>query len=238
MGVKRYYCEDYEAMSQKAADLFLRILERNRKQMVCTATGASPTGMYRSLAEEREAEPELFSKTHIVPLDEWLGLPENSESSCHFYLQKHVVSPWGIAPNCYHAIDVSIPSNEVCKKIDAMLQNHGPLDICVLGIGKNGHLGLNEPADKLQAHCHIAQLSEMSKNHNMLQNMEANPNQGITLGMADILCSKAIILLLTGKGKKETVDQFLTGQITTELPASFLWLHPNVHCFIDKDSII
>ena len=143
MGVKRYYCEDYEAMSQKAADLFLRILERNRKQMVCTATGASPTGMYRSLAEEREAELELFSKTHIVPLDEWLGLPENSESSCHFYLQKHVVSPWGIAPNCYHAIDVSIPSNEVCKKIDAMLQNHGPLDICVLGIGKNGHLGLN-----------------------------------------------------------------------------------------------
>jgi len=101
----------------------------------------------------------------------------------------------------------------------------------------NGHLALNEPAEYLQPFCHKAELSEQSLRHPMASEMQIKPAYGLTLGMADIFCSKMIIILINGQQKKRMVSKFLSKKITSLVPASFLWLHPNVICLIEKDAL-
>ena len=126
------------------------------------------------------------------------------------------------------------PDDEVLS-IQTQLDKRGPIDLCVLGMGKNGHIAFNEPADFLNARCHLAQLSPKSLAHDMIEGVTDKPRFGFTLGMADILESKMILLLIIGEGKKEVAEAFFTKKISSRLPASFLWLHPNVHCYIDQN---
>lgn len=101
----------------------------------------------------------------------------------------------------------------------------------------NGHLAFNEPADFIQPNCHFADLTKMSQEHSMTLGMLHKPVYGLTLGMADILRSKVILMLISGSQKKRIVREFLSKKITTKVPASFLWLHPNVFCLIEKDAM-
>ncbi len=114
----------------------------------------------------------------------------------------------------------------------------GPIDICILGLGMNGHLALNEPGEFLESHVHVAKLSESSLTHAMIGDMKMKPSYGLTLGMADILQSVFVLIIISGVAKKKITADFLNGNITTQLPASFLWLHPNAVCLIDKEAYL
>ena len=114
------------------------------------------------------------------------------------------------------------------------METQGPIDICILGLGANGHLALNEPAAQLEPQAHVASLSEESLQHPMIASLEQKPSYGLTLGMEEILSSRLIIMLVSGKGKKQIAELFLKGKVSTELPASFLWQHPNVECLVDR----
>ncbi|HUH46008.1 MAG TPA: 6-phosphogluconolactonase, partial [Arenibacter sp.] len=131
----------------------------------------------------------------------------------------------------------TVDAKKECNRMENEMIERGPIDVCILGMGKNGHLGFNEPANFLTPECHIAELSQTSLMHSMTDSMAYKPNYGLTLGMANILQSKKIILLLTGPGKNQAVKGLLKKEISSVLPASFLWLHPNVHCYMDKSSI-
>ena len=113
-----------------------------------------------------------------------------------------------------------------------MVKEQGPIDLCILGLGKNGHLGFNEPADELQPHCHIADLAVQSQQHSMILDSSIKPTQGITLGMQEILSSKRILLLVSGSGKEEAKKKLLSGDITSQCPASLLWKRDNVDCLV------
>ena len=117
------------------------------------------------------------------------------------------------------------------------LAARGPVDICILGLGLNGHIALNEPADALEPGPHVAKLSSKSIQHSMLSGVRKKPAFGLTLGIADILQSKMVLMLISGNEKKEITRLFLTGKVSTRLPASFLWIHPNVICLISRDAI-
>jgi galactosamine-6-phosphate isomerase len=123
-----------------------------------------------------------------------------------------------------------------CDRIQGELDEIGPIDICVLGVGINGHLALNEPADFLQTYCHLAKLSETTLSSGMIEKVGVPLSQGMTMGMGNIFESKKIIVFFTGKGKKPALEKFLTREITSQLPVSMLWLHPNVHVLIDQES--
>ena len=112
------------------------------------------------------------------------------------------------------------------------LENQGPIDICILGLGRNGHLGFNEPAAVLHPHCHIMDLALQTQQHIMVANVLSKPTKGLTLGMRDILSSKKIVLLVSGKGKEEAMQKLRSAEITSQCPASFLWLHNNVDCLL------
>jgi len=223
-------------MSNACAEIILNDLAAKPNSLMALATGNSPLGVYNQLALKHKEEPQLFNKLRIIKLDEWGGIPLENPSTCESFLQQHFIKPLNISPDRYlsfgnHADD---PETE-CERVQTVLKDHGPIDSCVLGIGKNGHLGFNEPAETLLPHCHVVQLAKTSQQHSMVESLSHNPTYGITLGMADILQSKKIVLLLTGEGKAATIEKFMTQKISTKLPASFLWLHPNVHCFVDRN---
>ena len=228
----------YNELSRIANEHIMQSLKAKPDLLLCAATGNSPTGVYKLLAEGFSTNPGLFPKMRVIKLDEWGGIEPEEKGSCESYLQEHVLRPLQISEERYIGFK-SNPENpqEECKRISSFLADEGPIDLCILGLGSNGHLALNEPAEFLQAQCHVAELSPSSLQHKMTTGMKQKPAYGLTLGMADILHSKKILILITGKGKSAMVQQLLSGKINSQLPASFLWLHPNTICLIDRESI-
>jgi galactosamine-6-phosphate isomerase len=229
------YCNDYLEMSKKAASLLLEEIGHTPDLLLCAATGSSPEGLYSALSALAGRDRTIFRQLRILKLDEWGGIPENHPVSCETFLQKKLLGPLGIPPERYISF-ASDPENREaeCMRIHSRIIHEGPIDICILGLGKNGHLGLNEPAAELEPFCHVAVLTEESLRHSMVEAMESKPSYGLTLGMQEILSSRKIMMLVAGKEKKHMVERFLEGKISTNLPASFLWLHPDVECLVDR----
>ncbi len=236
--MKITYFEDYAGLSACAADLFVAQLRKRKESLVCCATGGSPLGFYQRLIKMHATGTDLFDRTRILKLDEWGGIPMTDPNSCHSYLQQYVLTPLKISPERYIAFDSEAKNvEEECKRIQQVIDQTGPIDFCILGLGKNGHLGFNEPAPFLQRDCHIAKLASTTVQHSMVQTMPKTPTFGMTIGLKDILNAKKILLLITGSHKQEAIKKLMTREITTQLPASFLWLHSNVECLIDRTSL-
>ena len=233
--MKIKYCRDYNELSQVASDSIVSDLKKHRKQMICTATGNSPTGTYERLVNAYKDQPKSFDGLTIIKLDEWGGIDANVPYSCESYLQEKIIQPLQIPQERFISFDPNpVSPKEECDRIQHEIKEKGPIDCCILGIGKNGHIGFNEPGRSLTTNCHIAELTADSLNHQMINNLTKKPSYGLTLGMADILQSKKIILLITGANKKAVIQELLSKQISTDVPASFLWLHANVECCIDS----
>lgn len=230
-------CSSYEEISIKAKDIIVDQLWRHRSLRLCAATGGSPTGLYKELAGEFRNQPDLFDQLHVIKLDEWGGLDMAHPGTCETYLQQHIIQPLKIGGDRYLSFQ-SNPADPLaeCNKIRNDLNRLGGIDICILGLGMNGHLALNEPGSFLEAQCHVAQLDPQSLEHPMLGSGE-RPKYGLTLGMAEILQAKQIILLISGKKKKDIAFKLLSSKrVTTFLPASFVWLHPDVKCLTDREA--
>ena len=164
-------------------------------------------------------------------LDEWLGLPHDHPASCRHQILRELVQPLEIKD--HFTFNCSGDDQEISRFSQAQI---GPIDLCILGLGSNGHIALNEPGKTLKPYCHKAILSEESKNHPMIQDLHPKPKYGITLGMQEILNSKSILLLVSGTSKKNAFLEMCAKNISTQLPASFLWLHPRVFCFYTSDA--
>ena len=224
--------ENIDQMSHKAAYIIMGEIMLNPHLILCTATGSSPMKLYRKLGEQAKKRKALFEQIRVVPLDEWVGLA-SSDGSCNAFLQKYFLSPLKVSQERYFPFNPKAENLEdECKRMQVILKDLGPLDVCILGLGKNGHLGFNEPANELQPHCHIADLTIESQQHSMITGSSIKPIQGITLGIQEILSSKRILLLVSGNDKEEAKKQFLSGKISPQCPASFLWKHGNVDCLI------
>ena len=196
-------------MSAEASKMVFEAIKKEPELLLCTATGYSPKGMYRNLCSFGEAHKSDFESIMVVKLDEWGGIPETQPETCETYLKTKLLEPLSISSNRYISFksDPNDPLVE-CERVEAELEIHGPIDVCILGLGGNGHLGFNEPATQLAPFCHVAQLTQQSLQHNMIQSMQVKPTYGLTLGMKNILSSKRIILLITGSDKEEAFNHF------------------------------
>jgi galactosamine-6-phosphate isomerase len=227
--------DSYSDISQKAKSIIVEQIREKPDLLLCAATGSSPAQTYQLLEGEFHMHPEWFSKLRIVKLDEWCGIPKGDRGTCEFYLQTHLIRPLKISSDRYFGFD-SDPADpyQECKRIEGRLHLEGPVDLCVLGLGMNGHLALNEPSEFLSLEPHVVKLANTTRDHLMIREMIKKPSLGLTLGMGDILNSKMILILIHGEQKKEIIKQFLSKKVTSFLPASFLWLHNNVTCLIDN----
>ena len=228
----------YEELSRKAGELIIAEIQRKKNLLLCTATGGSPAGTYRLLVQKYQEQPDLFDQLRVIKLDEWGGVPMDHPATCETYLKKHMTGPLHISRDRYIGFN-SNPGDPVaeCGNIQDKLNREGPVDLCILGIGMNGHIAFNEPAGFLQPYCHVSVLSASSLQHPMASDMKIKPTFGLTLGMADIFHARMILLLISGPQKRNMVKELLSRKISTEVPASFLWLHPGVCCLIEKNAL-
>lgn len=227
------YFDSFDAMSKVSADMVMKALNQKPNLMLCAATGNSPTGLYKELAKAYQANHSTFDQLQVFKLDEWGDLEATEPASCEYYLQEHVIKPLQISSDRYMAFanNPSSPTKE-CARVQEMLNKQGPIDICVLGLGANGHMGLNEPNEQLQAHCHVAQLAELTLSQGMIADINPKPTYGMTIGIEDILASKHILMLVVGSAKKKATEMLLSGEVTNQFPATHLQRHGNVDCLI------
>lgn len=225
-------------MSRRAADLMVERIRASPDLLMCVATGSTPTRAYEHLAEKRSEEPRLFDRMRVLKLDEWGGLPSEHPGSCETYVRRLITGPLGISAGRYITFsgDAADPAAE-CDRVRELLRQHGPIDLCVLGLGINGHLGLNEPADQLSPGPHVATLSEQTRQHSMIRDANPPVRFGLTLGMGDLLRSRQILLLVSGAAKRVALRRLISDRlVSTVFPASFLLLHGNVTCLCDREA--
>jgi galactosamine-6-phosphate isomerase len=230
-------CEDGESLSRRAAQHVLTALTHKPNLLLCAASGSTPVRTYQLLAEQCALKPDEFRSLRVVKLDEWGGLAPDDPGTCEHQVRNFVVAPLGVTPDRYFgfASNPSDPAAE-CDRIRRRLAAEGPIDLCVLGLGLNGHLALNEPAPYLQAEAHVASLADGTLRHPMLANSRARPAYGLTLGMAEILASREILLLVSGTKKRAPMQKLLRREVATDFPASFLWLHPHWTLLCDREA--
>ena len=230
-------CRDYEEMSELAYKEVVVDIRQFQGQLICAATGNSVRGLYKRLSAKFRDDPGPFEKLGVLKLDEWLGIGEGHPSSCESYLREHLTGPLGISTGQFIGFKsmADDPLKE-CKRVEKSIALRGGIGCCILGLGVNGHIGFNEPGDFLHPYCHVATLSDSSLGHSMLTSSDIKPKFGFTLGIGTILQARKIVLLLTGKGKKQVIENWLSQKITPRLPASFLWAHPGLSCYRDLET--
>jgi len=229
-----HHLSSYQELSEKASSLIQAEVENNSSLLFCAATGGSPTGMYAEMAKNKN----VYQHMRVIKMDEWGIIPLSHKDSCETYLKEHLLGPLAIPEGQYVSFDTAPDKVETeCVRINKFVAKNGPMDICILGLGKNGHIAFNEPADTLQSDFHKAILAPSTIAHDPALSAGTEPAYGLCMGMRDILQSKKIIFLVTGKGKQEAMKRIMTQKIGTDCPASFLWLHPNVECLIDSSAV-
>ncbi len=232
-------CEffDHEAMSRHAAALVTEEIRRRPDLLLCAAAGSTPTRTYEILAAQQRTEPHLFDALRVLSLDEWGGLETSHPATCESYLRKYLIRPLGLSSERYIAFrsNADDPDAE-CRRTQTILEEYLPIDYCILGLGANGHLGLNEPAESLKPFAHVANLAESSIRHPTLASVKGRVTYGLTLGMAEIMQSRKVLLLVSGAHKRQQLQRLLKPEISSKFPASFLWLHPDVTLLYDRDS--
>jgi len=224
-------------MSQEAADFICRELEQRPNLLLCVSAGSTPTRAYQLLAARYAREPGLFDQMRVLQIDEWCGLAPGSPATCHADLRTKILGPLRVTPDRYKGFRTNAPGPEAeCGRIARWLAAHGPIDICVLGLGANGHVAMNEPGAAMTPHVHLAELARSSRHHAMLKTLAKKPRYGLTLGMEDILRSRRILLLVNGKRKRPALSRLMKPLITTRFPASFLWLHSDATVLCDREA--
>jgi galactosamine-6-phosphate isomerase len=229
--------DTYEAMSRAAADLICRELMQRPNLLLCASAGATPTRAYELLAARYGHQPKPFARLRVLQIDEWGGLAPGAPATCAEDLRTKLLEPLGITRNRFTGFRTDSPDPEAdCRRVGRWLVSHGPIDICILGLGTNGHVAMNEPAEVITPHVHVAALAESSRKHGMLKDLARKPSYGLTLGMADILRSRKILLLVSGKPKRPALKHLMKPEVTTHYPASFLWLHPDATVLCDREA--
>jgi galactosamine-6-phosphate isomerase len=226
---------DERSLARRAATLIEMELKAKPDLLLCVSSGRTPTGTYDALVAVARRTPRRFAQLRLIKIDEWAGLPADHPASCELYLQEHLVRPLGIPKSRYASLqgDTPDPAAE-CRRVERWLDRNGPIDLCILGLGENGHVALNEPSDAMEPEVHVLPLSSRSRQHPMIRTMRPKPTHGITLGMAAILQSRRILLLVSGTHKRAMLNRLRERRISTRFPASLLWLHPHVTVICDR----
>jgi galactosamine-6-phosphate isomerase len=225
----------YEAMSRRAASLIIATMSRRPGAVLCASAGGTPRGAYRALAAKISRRPDVLQQMRVLQIDEWLGLPQEHPATCRSDLERNLLAPLSLLRSRFVGFVSNTPEPAAeCRRISNWLGRYGPIDLCILGLGVNGHVAMVEPAAQLQPDVHIARLAPASRRHPLLHGLKPKPTHGLTLGIGNILCSRRILLLVSGHRKKATLARLLKGRVSTRFPASLLWTHGDVTLLCDS----
>ncbi len=219
--------EDYRRMTDAALETFLEFLSESR--VLCFATGNTPVLLYGKLSALCKAGDISFKDKISFNLDEYCGLDPKDERSYRYYMNLHLFSSTDIKAENIHFPDVSLPENDAAAKYSKELGMLGPVDLQILGIGKNGHIGFNEPGSGIDSQTRAVELASETINRN-----KAPARKAITMGIKEILAAKTVILMASGEDKSEALFETIREPPSSSTPASFLQYHKNTYIFADK----
>ena len=228
---------NYDEMSLRAADIVAGKIREHPDAALGFATGGTPIGLYRELVRRHVAEGLDFSRITTFNLDEYLGLPAEHEQSYHYFMHKHLFSQVNVQPDRVHIPDGLAPNPTAhCTWYEDKISHCGGLELQILGIGTNGHLGFNEPGASLGSRTRVVALARTTRQDNarFFNSIDEVPAEAITMGIGTILEAKTVLLLASGSGKAQAISASLEGPVTAMVPASALQLHPDVHVVIDR----
>lgn len=234
--MKIIMCENYEEISQKAAELVAAQITEKPNSVLGLATGSSPVGMYKLLAESDLD----FSETVTFNLDEYYPISADNPQSYHYFMRQNLFKKINIRPENIHIPNGEADNPELeCANYEKSIAKSGGIDLQILGIGKNGHIGFNEPDDRLNCATHVMSLTEstIEANSRFFENIDDVPKRALTMGIATIMKAKKIVLLASGKDKYNAISRLLDGGIDTDIPASMLNVHPNVVLICDRAAL-
>lgn len=230
--------KDYEALSEQGASIIAQEVKTNPNAVLGLATGSTPLGTYRKLVYMHQAEGLDFSSITTFNLDEYYGLAPNHEQSYAYFMRRNLFDYVNIQlKNTYIPNGTAADILEECKRYDDLIKAKGGIDLQLLGIGANGHIGFNEPSEELLIGTHLVDLTEntIKANSRFFRSVEAVPKQAITMGIGSIMKAKKILLLACGENKAKIISKIIDGKCSTKVPASILQVHPQVTIVIDKE---
>lgn len=238
--MKIYMTEDYQTMSRKAANILSAQIILKPNSVLGLATGSTPVGMYKQLVAWYEKGDLDFAEIKTVNLDEYVGLEPTHEQSYNYFMREHLFEHVNINPANTNIPDglAADPAAE-CRWYNQVIRQLGGIDIQVLGMGRNGHIGFNEPGDAFELETHVVDLakSTIEANSRFFASRDDVPRQAMSMGIKSIMMAKKILLMVSGEEKAEAVMRSFTGPVTPQVPASILQLHPYVTLVGDKAAL-
>ncbi|MFV0255294.1 MAG: glucosamine-6-phosphate deaminase [Erysipelotrichaceae bacterium] len=230
--------ENYDEVAEAANEEMRRILTSADSLTIGLATGSSPIGLYKLMAKDNAEGITDFTKVTTFNLDEYIGLPTDHPETYRNFMNKNLFNQININLNKTHLPYASDKNDKnSCEEYEKMLNNY-QLDVQLLGIGSNGHIGFNEPGSSFSSNTHIVELTEKTRNDNQrfFASLDEVPTHAITMGIASIMRAKEIILIACGENKAQAIYEMANVAKTEEIPATILQNHPNVICIVDKDA--
>lgn len=232
--------KNYKDMSRKAANILSAQVIKKPNSVLGLATGSTPIGMYKQLIEWYKKGDIDFSQVKTFNLDEYVGLSMDHPKSYHKFMYDNFFTKINVSPQ-----NISIPNGlsedhqKECYEYEKKIADAGGINLQVLGIGRNGHIGFNEPNEYFERDTHVVKLKQQTREDNsrFFKNIDEVPVSAISMGMGIIMKAEKILLLCSGKGKADILKQSLYGKIDPSIPASILQLHSDITVVADEDAL-
>ena len=235
-----YRAKDYDEMSRIAANIISAQLIMKPDCVLGLATGSTPIGTYKQLIERYQKGDLDFSEVTTVNLDEYKGLPKDNDQSYYYFMHDNLFNHVNLKEGRSFLPDGTEPDSEkACGDYNAVIRQAGGIDLQLLGLGNNGHIGFNEPADHFPKETHCVDLtpSTIEANKRFFEKAEDVPRQAYTMGIGTIMSAKKVLLVVSGAGKAEILREALCGPVTPKVPASILQFHKNVYVVADEAAL-
>lgn len=235
-----YRTKDYDAMSRKAANIISAQIITKPNCVLGLATGSTPIGTYRQLVEWYNQGDLDFSEITTVNLDEYKGLPRHNDQSYFYFMNKHLFEKVNIDKSRTFLPDgTEADSDAACRNYNEIIHSVGGVDLQLLGLGHNGHIGFNEPGDVFEAETHCVDLTEttIKANQRFFASIDDVPRQAYTMGIKTIMQAKKVLVVISGKDKAAALKATCFGPITPQVQGSILQLHNDVTIVADEAAL-
>lgn len=235
-----YRAKDYQDLSRRAAAILCAQVVLEPDCVLGLATGSTPLGAYRQLVERHSRGEVDFSRVTSVNLDEYCGIDPKDSQSYRYYMQQNLFDHINIRPENTHLPDgLAADPQAECRRYDQIIRSVGGIDLQLLGLGNNGHIGFNEPGDFFEKDTFLVDLapSTIAANRRFFEREDQVPRQAYTMGIRPIMQARKILIIVSGAGKAEIVRRAFTGAVTPRVPASVLQLHGDVTLLGDAEAL-
>jgi len=230
--------DDHQGLSDTAANEIVSLIRNKPGAVVCLASGETPRLTCQLLVQKLKNEKIDISQLTMIGLDEWVNVPPDNEGSCHYFFKNELINPLQIPEKQVHLFNaMSDKLQDECRKMDAVIRDKGGIDLMVVGIGMNGHIGFNEPGVSFDNYSHVIDLDDTTLTVGQKYfKAKATLQKGITLGLKHLQESKKVLLLANGTKKADVIRKTVEEKVTNTFPASIMQTHANGFVMVDKEA--